>query len=70
MIPKIPLQILAAAALLGHADAFWRTGCSKLELGRIDPIVQPGVVSNHVHTVLGASSKIFIEKYRTIADDF
>jgi hypothetical protein len=40
-----------------QVHAFWRMGCSTLEIGRIDPVVQPGVVSNHVHTVVGGNSK-------------
>jgi hypothetical protein len=48
----------AAAVLSGTADAFWRMPCtSRTALGRIDPIVDFGVVSSHGHTIHGGSSK-------------
>jgi hypothetical protein len=31
-------------------------GCNTLTMGRVDPIVNPGEVSAHVHTVVGSSS--------------
>jgi hypothetical protein len=47
---------LALAALIGDANAFWRMNCANIMLGRVDPIVNPGAVSAHVHTVQGSSS--------------
>jgi hypothetical protein len=49
--------VVAVTALLGHADAFWRMNCANIQLGRVDPIVNPGKVSAHVHTVQGGASK-------------
>ncbi|ORY75303.1 hypothetical protein BCR35DRAFT_292930 [Leucosporidium creatinivorum] len=50
---------LALVALLAasSADAFWRLPCAQpLIVERADPIVNPGGVSGHVHTVSGASN--------------
>ena len=51
------ILLLGLIALIGQSLAFWRMGCSKLTLGRVDPIVSPGQVSAHVHTVVGSSSE-------------
>jgi hypothetical protein len=59
---QVLILFIYVVALCPIADAFWRMGCSKLEISRIDSIVQPQVVSNHVHTVVGGSS----EHYRMI----
>jgi hypothetical protein len=50
---------LATAALLGgEVEAgFWRMNCGKIQTGRIDPIVNPGAISSHVHNVVGGYSK-------------
>ncbi|KAI9714898.1 MAG: hypothetical protein M1820_000187 [Bogoriella megaspora] len=47
---------LASAALFGNADAFWRMNCAKVQTGRIDPIISPGKVSSHAHTIVGAAN--------------
>jgi hypothetical protein len=56
---KTAVALSAAAAVLsGTAEAFWRMPChSRTALGRIDPIVDPGVASSHGHTIHGGSSK-------------
>ncbi|KAI7553806.1 WSC-domain-containing protein [Hortaea werneckii] len=44
------------STLLAPTEAFWRMPCpGRLLLERIDPIVDPGEVSGHVHTVSGGS---------------
>lgn len=41
------------------ADAFWRLLCDgSVGLARIDPLVNLGKVSEHVHTIKGGSGKI------------
>ncbi|KAI9870312.1 MAG: hypothetical protein M1830_004385 [Pleopsidium flavum] len=41
--------------LTGTAQAFWRLPCQALSgLARIDPIVNPGVPSDHAHAVFGS----------------
>ncbi|KAI1338944.1 WSC-domain-containing protein [Xylariaceae sp. FL0016] len=37
-------------------DAFWRMVCGLIQTGRMDPIVNPGTLSSHVHKVSGASN--------------
>ncbi|KAF2198806.1 hypothetical protein GQ43DRAFT_143125 [Delitschia confertaspora ATCC 74209] len=45
------------AAITGTIEAFWRMEChSRTGLARIDPIVEPGIVSSHAHTVHGGSN--------------
>lgn len=50
---------LAAATILilaERASAFWILSHSTLTIDRLDPIIEPGKVSSHVHTVIGASA--------------
>ena len=50
------------AAFSGVADAFWRLPCrGRAGAARIDPIMDPGTASYHVHAVHGSGSK-FIHK--------
>ncbi|ETN40440.1 uncharacterized protein HMPREF1541_04717 [Cyphellophora europaea CBS 101466] len=53
----LSLEPLAWLALLASpASAFWRLPCkSPIVVERTDPIVQPGAVSNHVHTIMGGN---------------
>lgn len=39
-----------------QVNAFWRMGCSIILNGRIDPIVNPGKLSTHSHTIVGGSN--------------
>ena len=53
------LAALSAASLLGTANAFWRMECpGRVGLARIDPIMNPGSFSTHVHSIHGSSGKI------------
>ena len=50
----------AIAALLllltSQSQAYWRLECHGIAgIGRVDPLVNPGEVSNHVHSIKGAS---------------
>ncbi|KAM0720206.1 hypothetical protein Q7P37_004342 [Cladosporium fusiforme] len=46
----------AITALAGTASAFWRMPCGgRLLLERADPVVFPGAVSPHVHTISGGN---------------
>ena len=59
---KITEVALAAAMLMGTADAFWRMECrGRSALARIDPLVNPGDFSAHAHTVAGSSGKNHID---------
>jgi hypothetical protein len=49
--------IAVSAGLVGGAHAFWRMECpGRLGLARLDPIVNPGTSSTHVHAIHGSSS--------------
>lgn len=39
-------------------NAFWRLPCrGQLGVARLDPLMDPGEVASHVHTIHGAGSK-------------
>ena len=44
-------------ARIGGVDAFFRIHCAKVQVGRIDPIVNPGALAAHCHTIVGGSSE-------------
>ena len=51
------LFLTTVAAFLARANSFWVLGCSKpIVVERLDPIVSPGNVSGHVHTVMGGTA--------------
>jgi len=52
------------ASLSTPVSAFWRMPCpGRLVLERVDPIISPGEVSGHVHTVSGGSGFGFSTNY-------
>ena len=53
------LTISAAFAFpfLTGVNAFWRMNCDVIQTGRVDPLVNPGTVAAHAHTIVGGSSK-------------
>ncbi|KAI0148850.1 WSC domain-containing protein [Xylariaceae sp. FL1272] len=47
-----------------RASAFWRLPCSSpVVVERIDPIIDPGIVSRHTHTVMGSNALNFTMDY-------
>ncbi|TKA62589.1 hypothetical protein B0A49_13496 [Cryomyces minteri] len=53
-----------AAALATPASAFWRMSCpGRIATERADPVVSPGVVSGHVHTISGGNGFGFTMDY-------
>ncbi len=38
-------------------DAFWRMVCGTIQTGRVDPVISPGTISGHCHTLAGPISK-------------
>lgn len=45
---------ISALALVTSVNAFWRMPCrSQTGVGRLDPIMDPGEISDHVHTISG-----------------
>ena len=58
------LGLLSLAA--APAAAFWRLPCkSPISVQRADPIVNPGKVSGHVHTIMGGNGFDFEMDYNT-----
>jgi len=52
----ISASALSILALASSASAFWRMPCpGRVTTERLDPIVSPGGVSGHVHTVSGSN---------------
>jgi hypothetical protein len=55
---KLSIVIAAAAAFAGSSNAFWRMECrGRAGLARIDPMISPGEVAQHVHAIHGSSGK-------------
>lgn len=50
--------ILAAtlSLLFGSTEAFWRVQCGLIQRGRIDPLVSPGALAAHSHSIIGGSN--------------
>lgn len=56
MVNSKGTALSAAITLLSAsgADAFWRMPCrSRTGLARMDPIMDPGAISDHAHTIHG-----------------
>jgi hypothetical protein len=53
----------------GNVDAFWRMVCSTVQVGRVDPIISPGGVSGHCHTIAGPNSECWSNKPIGSAND-
>jgi hypothetical protein len=46
------------AAFVASTNAFWRMECKgRSGLARIDPLVSPGEVAQHVHAIHGSGGK-------------
>lgn len=49
---------IVALTLVSSVSAFWRMPCrSQTGKGRVDPIMDPGEISSHVHTIHGGGGK-------------
>lgn len=56
--------VLLVASLSGLSNAFWRMDChSRTGLARIDPLVDPGVASDHSHAIHGGNNFGFTTTY-------
>lgn len=54
---RYSLVFAAATTLVGSASAFWRMPCrSRTGLARMDPIVDPGKISEHAHVIHGGGN--------------
>lgn len=50
--------VAVSAGLIGGAHAFWRMECpGRVGLARLDPIIDPGKISMHAHSIHGSSGK-------------
>ncbi|KAK4540919.1 hypothetical protein LTR36_008427 [Oleoguttula mirabilis] len=47
---------VAALFFLAGVDAFFRLNCAIIQTGRVDPLVNPGTVAAHAHTIVGGSN--------------
>ncbi|KAF4551144.1 Hypothetical protein D9617_14g076000 [Elsinoe fawcettii] len=55
---------ISLAALAAPADAFWRMQCpGRIMTSRMDPIVNPGAISGHVHTISGGNAFNYTMNY-------
>lgn len=64
------MSLLKSLGLLGlaavPATAFWRLPCkAPIVVERADPIVSPGLVSNHLHTIMGGNGFDFVMDYNS-----
>lgn len=58
-----------AFALQPHlAYAYWRMACSTVQTGRVDPILDLGTVSGHVHKIAGGNSEYDVLQRQTFTD--
>ncbi|KAI9710821.1 MAG: hypothetical protein M1812_007370 [Candelaria pacifica] len=48
--------MVALTGLAVTVEAYWRLPCSLIQTGRIDPVINPGMISPHVHKIVGASN--------------
>lgn len=56
LLAALGLAGSAAAQGVSYPDHTILTNVNIITMGRIDPIINPGEVGGHVHTVLGASN--------------
>jgi hypothetical protein len=57
MLSFVPTSVVLALLLLRRVEAFWRMNCAVIQTGRVDPLVNPGTVAAHAHTIVGGSSE-------------
>ena len=53
----LSLAVLVLGVLTQNSAAYFRMSCSEIQVGRIDPIVNPKSFSPHAHKISGPSSK-------------
>ncbi|BFZ64028.1 hypothetical protein YB2330_005166 [Saitoella coloradoensis] len=60
-------SIAVATLLCSTVDAFWRLPCgAPVVVERMDPIVNPGIVSSHVHTIMGSDAINFTNTFNSL----
>lgn len=58
-------KLTATLALLAPVNAMWILSSHVLNYQRLDPLVNPGVVSPHTHSVVGSNAFAPVMDYET-----
>ena len=53
----LTMYFISLAVFAHGVHAYWRMSCGLIQTGRLDPVVNPGSLSGHVHKVSGANSQ-------------
>ena len=53
----LSVAVLVLGVLAQNSAAYFRMSCSQMQIGRIDPVVNPGALARHAHKISGPSSK-------------
>lgn len=56
---RLPALFFLLSVLTNPVFAFWRLACGISQESRVDPIVNPGTLSSHVHKFAGGISMSF-----------
>lgn len=59
------LHAILVAFCVENVEAFWRMNCAHIQRGRVDPLVSPGRIAGHAHSIIGGSSKHYALRRRT-----
>ena len=68
MSPILSTFVLALT-LASSVHAFFRINCANIQRGRIDPLVNPGALAAHSHSIVGGSSEYTTITEREIVAD-
>ncbi|KAJ9612295.1 hypothetical protein H2200_003892 [Cladophialophora chaetospira] len=60
------LLAIVLSLTAGRVDAFWRMTCSTIQVGRVDPIVNPNDISGHCHTIAGPNNLNTTSTYESL----
>lgn len=60
-MPSVKVVAATVVAILGApASAFWRMECRGVAgQARLDPLMSPGAVAQHVHEIFGSGGKFY-----------
>ncbi|KAI5365343.1 putative carbohydrate-binding WSC [Septoria linicola] len=50
------LHAILVAFCVENVNAFWRMNCAHIQRGRVDPLVSPGRIAGHAHSIIGGSN--------------
>lgn len=61
----VTVTTLLLSCFLPEVSAFWRLPCNNpVSIERSDPIVSPGVVASHLHTIMGGNGFDFTMDFK------